>query len=222
MVVDLTTWNATGARNKAGTVLQPTLPERSRVPVDPYSHYVDVMLSPDGQVMTASAGQSPGSIAGGMSSFPTSNMPFYHFWVAEREDVYDPVFHMTAPVAAGPGGTVVTLTNPLVLKVPVANPHYNASTGPPHTYLLPMPEGTVGEWISPSNGAKTAVNYDPTFGPPVNVSPNGPYLKGNSRLVTLFVKTGHVLTYDLGTSDFDPTDTNQPYMQAQFAIREAK
>ncbi len=42
------------------------------------------------------------------------------------------------------------------------------------------------------------------------------------RLVTLFVKTGQVITYDLGLSDFDPTDINQPYMQAQFGIREAK
>jgi hypothetical protein len=181
-----------------------TLPERSRVPIDPYSFFVDVMLGPDGQVITPAQGQAVG-LSASMANFPTSNMPFYHFWICERGDVYDPLFNMTPPLVA---------TNPQS-AVPYCNTNIGAAQ--PQVYLLPMPQGTVGTWVNPANGAQTQVPYT---GPPGSV--NGPYLKGDMRLVTLFVKTGQVLTYDLGLSDFDPTDTNQPYMQAQFGVREAK
>lgn len=204
VVIDLTTWNAPGALTKAG-LSQPTLPERSRVPIDPYSHYVDIMIGPNGQVITAGAGQSAGSLAGGMGAFPTSNMPFYHFWIAEREDVYDPLWPsgnanypagMTAAMAVV-NGSVVTVPNTFV---PVANPNPN-NQNPAPGYLLPFPKD-VSSYIPPGN--------------------NGPYLTGDRRLVTLFVKTGHMLSYDLGTSDFDPFNTNAPYMHAQFGTREAK
>ena len=209
VVIDLTTWNATAARVSASSnATAPTLSERSRVPIDPYSHYVDVMISPDGQVMSATPGQSAGSLSAGTATFPTSSMPFYHFWIAEREDVYDPLFGMTTTQSKGTGGTLTGS-----FQVPIANPNYGAT--PPQTYLLPMPQGAVGKYISPRNGAETDVPYAPS-------TPNGPFLKGEMRLVTLFVKTGQVLSYDIGLSDFDPTDTNQPYMQAQFGIREAK
>ena len=207
-VIDLTTWNATGALDKTGTKPQPTLPERSRLPIDPYSHTVDVMLTPDGQVMTASAGQSAGAMSSG--TFPTGNMPFYHFWIAQREDVYDPLFGTTNAKAIVNGATVsVPGAIPgTFTQVPIANPNYAAAT--PQTYLLPMPEGAQGNYYSPSGALIPA----PT--------PNGPFLKGDIRLVTLFVKTAHVLTYDLGASNFDPTNTSLPYTQAQFGIREAK
>lgn len=213
VVIDLTTWNATGAvkKNTNPPVLQPSLPERSRLPVDPYSHSVDIMLGPDGQVITSSAGQSAGALTGGgMASFPTSNMPFYHFWVCERGDVYDPLFGMTATVTKGTGGTNVTVAT---LQVPISNPKYLNT--PPQTYLLPMPQGTVGTYISPSNGTTSAVPYTPP-------NANGPYLTGEIRLVTLFVRTGQVLTYDVGVSEFDPTDPGQPFMQTRFGTREAK
>jgi hypothetical protein len=206
-VIDLTTWNATGALS-SGNVSQPTLPERSRLPVDPYSHTVDVMLTPDGQVMTASAGQSAGAMSSG--TFPTGNMPFYHFWIAQREDVYDPLFGLT-PAMALVNGTATKVPGPVpgtFTQVPIANPNYAAAT--PQYYLLPMPEGAQGKYYS-ANGA---VVDAPT--------PNGPFLRGDIRLVTLFVKTGQVLTYDLGVSNFDPTNTNMPYLQAQFGTREAK
>ncbi len=193
VVIDLTTWNAPGALNAAGTS-QPTLPERSRVPIDPYSHYVDIMLTPNGQVMTAGAGQSTGAMSGGMGSFPTSNMPFYHFWIAERGDVYDPLFGMT-PAKSIVQGSPVTVPNTFV---PLANP---STANPPAVYLLPFPKD-VASYVAPTTG--------------------GPYLAGDYRLVTLFVKTGQLLSYDLGTSDFDPFNTNAPYMHAQFGTREAK
>ena len=219
VVIDLTTWNATGARGAGG--LQPTLPERSRLPIDPYSHTVDVMLTPDGQVMSANAGQSAGAMSSG--TFPTGNMPFYHFWIAQREDVYDPLFGTTTAISFV-NGTPTPVPGPVAgtfIQVPVANPNYNPSNPPPQTYLLPMPQGTVGEYITPGNGAKVPVQYVPTDSSG-NTSPNGPFLKGDIRLVTLFVKTGQVLTYDLGVSNFDPTNTNMPYLQAQFGTREAK
>ncbi len=197
VVIDLTTWNGLSATPNG------TLPERSRLPVDPYSFYVDVMIGPDGQVLTASAGQSAGAQStGSTTNFPTSNMPFYHFWIAEREDVYDPMFGLTT-------------SNVPQAQVPHSNPGNNGTLTPPVVNLLPMPQGTVGQWFAPSNGAITPQPYVPP-------QANGPYLKGDMRLVTLFVKSGQVITYDLGPSDFDPTDINQPYMQAQFGIKEAK
>lgn len=208
VVIDLTTWNATAALDSTGATHQPTLPERSRLPVDPYSFTVDVMLTPDGQVMTANAGQSAGSMSA--VSFPTGNMPFYHFWIAQREDVYDPLFSTTNAQAVVNGKTISVpgAASGTFTQVPIANPNYAAAT--PQTYLLPMPEGAQGKYYSAS-GATVAAP-----------SPNGPFLRGDIRLVTLFVKTGQVLTYDLGVSNFDPTNTNMPYLQAQYGTREAK
>jgi len=66
-VIDLTSWNA-------------NLPERSRLPVDPSSGSVDILLNTDGSVLPTTVYSSPTSF--GISS------AFYHFWVAERGDVY--------------------------------------------------------------------------------------------------------------------------------------
>ena len=61
-VIDLTSWNL-------------NLPERSRLPVDPSSGSVDILLNTDGSVLPTTVYSSPTSF--GMSS------AFYHFWVAE-------------------------------------------------------------------------------------------------------------------------------------------
>ena len=76
VVVDLTTWNP-GAFG-AGYVK-----ERSRLPVDPTTGYVDILLNPNGTVVPTTEYSSPSSF--GMNS------AFYHFWLAERGDLFDPV-----------------------------------------------------------------------------------------------------------------------------------
>ena len=122
-------------------------PERSRLPVDPDSYYVDIMIAPNGQVVPTSIYSSPSKFGA---------IPFYHFWLTERGDVY-------APEAA------------------VA----------PNLNTLPQP-----------SGAGTATRT----------------LKGDRRLVTLFPRTGLVVTNPVET--FESTDLGAPYYDAQKGTRE--
>ena len=195
VVIDMTSWNSFGARLYAnGTALAAglpsPLPERSRLPVDPYTLAVDVLISPSGQVVIPGAG---GGSVSGVGNSPTSNLPFFHFWIAEREDVHPPLFGTNTGVIASLQGT------------PYINPNHAAT--PARRYLLPMPKGTNNYDIGTS-----------ALGTPDNV--NGPFLKGDRRLVTLFVRTGQVLTNALET--FDGLDANTPFYQAQFGTREPK
>ena len=82
VVVDLTTWNAQYQRifGKTGVSY---VSERSRLPVDPTTGYVDILLNPNGTVVPTTVYSSPSSF--GMDS------AFYHFWLAERGDLFDPV-----------------------------------------------------------------------------------------------------------------------------------
>ena len=57
--------------------------ERSRLPVDPTTGYVDILLNPNGTVVPTTVYSSPSSF--GMNS------AFYHFWLAERGDLFDPL-----------------------------------------------------------------------------------------------------------------------------------
>lgn len=68
VVIDLTTW----ASSK----------ERSRLPVNPYTGYVDILVSPTGSVVPVSIYSTPSAF--GMDS------AFFHFWLAERRDVMAP------------------------------------------------------------------------------------------------------------------------------------
>jgi hypothetical protein len=68
VVIDLTTWNTTK--------------ERSRLLVDCYTGYVDIMLSPDGRLVPTSIYSCPSSL--GMWD------SFLHFWIADRGDLFDP------------------------------------------------------------------------------------------------------------------------------------
>jgi prepilin-type N-terminal cleavage/methylation domain-containing protein len=67
-VIDLTTWDSTR--------------ERSRLPIDPNSGFVDIMLNQSGQVVPTTAYSNPGSIS--------MDSAFYHFWISDRTDVYAP------------------------------------------------------------------------------------------------------------------------------------
>lgn len=95
VVIDLTSWNAPGAGWQS---------ERSRLPVDPITGVVDILISPTGSLMQPSAGQQ--ALLG---ADPYSSIPFLHFWLTERSDVG----------AWNTPGAV-----PLLLPVPEGTPGY--------------------------------------------------------------------------------------------------
>ncbi len=181
IVIDMTTYNAASAttitsatQNNANLVIQ--FPERSRLPVDPYNFSVDILVSPSGQVVQAGAGAS------GIeqnNSAPTSNLPFYHFWLTERKGVVSPVWG----------------TASLTPYKPTLNQNY-----PNQIYLLPMPQGTV--------------NYNP----PATQATQ--YLTGERRLVTMFTRSGQVVTNPIEI--FNGNDINQPFYDAQAGIKESQ
>ena len=90
VVVDLTTWNAQYFNtNFSSTTGISYVSERSRLPVDPTTGYVDILLYPNGTVVPTTEYSSPSSF--GMNS------AFYHFWLAERGDLFDPVANPGIP-----------------------------------------------------------------------------------------------------------------------------
>lgn len=103
VVIDLTSWNAGIQRDSAGI---PFSPERSRLPVDPITGAVDILISPTGGLVPPSPGQQ--ALLG---SDPYSSIPFLHFWLTEREDVVP----WAAPIASGVN---------LILPVPDGTPGY--------------------------------------------------------------------------------------------------
>ena len=74
VVVDLTTWGSTR--------------ERSRLPVNPYTGFVDIAVNPNGSVVPVTTYSGPAS--SGMAS------TLLHFWLAERSDVAAPSSSSTA------------------------------------------------------------------------------------------------------------------------------
>jgi prepilin-type N-terminal cleavage/methylation domain-containing protein len=75
IVIDMTTWSTTA--------------ERSRLPVNPYTGYVDILLNPTGDVVPTTLYSSP-------SSFGLAGS-FFHLWLAERGDVAAPLDWTTHP-----------------------------------------------------------------------------------------------------------------------------
>ena len=66
-VIDLTTWSTTQ--------------ERSRLPVDPYSGQVDILVAPNGRVYSQGASSNLAA---------TQGLPYFHFWITDLEDVLEP------------------------------------------------------------------------------------------------------------------------------------
>ncbi len=84
IVVDLTT---------ASTNL-----ERSRLPVNAYTGYVDVLINPTGDIVPTTIYSSPSSVGLGGA--------FLHFWLAERGDLFDPLPQNNVPyLLPMPSGT---------------------------------------------------------------------------------------------------------------------
>jgi prepilin-type N-terminal cleavage/methylation domain-containing protein len=181
VVIDMTTWNAatsTLTAKNPGPVLQP---ERSRLPLDPYTFYVDIMIGPNGQVVQGGAGAANGDY----NTFaPSANQPFYHFWLTEREGVVPPLF----------GFQTFTNKSQSSLNIPALNPNYGSSATS-QNYMLPMPQGTP--------------NYT-----------GATFLTGERRLVTLFVKTGQIVSNSI--QSFNGYDTNAPFYDAQSGIKESQ
>jgi len=173
VVVDLTTWNAQYFNtNFTGTTGATYVSERSRLPVDPSTGNVDVLLNPNGTVVPTTEYSSPSSF--GMNS------AFYHFWLAERGDLFDPV----------------------------------ANTGIP--YLLPMVPGSTYAGGTPY----------PYTNPPVNDPLGTRALKGERRLMTLYTRTGQLVTNQVETFDATPLPPvgqgpgpNYPFLAPQQGIR---
>jgi prepilin-type N-terminal cleavage/methylation domain-containing protein len=188
IVIDFTTYNAAAAikitaANASNSNVLVQLPERSRAPVDPYNYSVDILVSPSGQIVQAGAGSA--GIDQNNSS-PTSNLPFYHFWLTERKGVVAPLW-----------GTSV---NPPY--IPSLNPN-----SPTQTYLLPMPQGSTNLIASGGNAPGTVVY-------------SGTPLLGERRLVTMFTRSGQVVTNSIEI--FDPVDINRPFYDAQAGNKESK
>ena len=77
VVIDMTTWKSTQ--------------ERSRLPVNIYTGYVDVMINQNGTTSYNLPLLSTPAAAGTVG-------PFFHFWLAERSDVISPVTGTQAPL----------------------------------------------------------------------------------------------------------------------------
>ena len=144
VVVDLTSWQP-----PSGYVS-----ERSRLPVDPTTGYVDILLNPNGTVVPTTEYSSPSSF--GM------NAAFYHFWLAERGDLFDPL----------------------------------AQAGVP--YLLPMVAGSA--------------NY-PYAGDAFGTRA----LTGERRLMTLYTRTGQLITNQVET--FNGANPSLPFLLPQQGVR---
>jgi prepilin-type N-terminal cleavage/methylation domain-containing protein len=146
-------------------------PERSRLPVDLTTGYVDILFAPNGTILQSAASSN---------AAPPASLPFYHFWLAERADVFEPI----------------------------VNPSFAGG------YYLPMPE-YVGTQKTPHY--PFAADTSPRF------------LKGDRRLVTIFPRTGQIITSSIENFDADPVTTynrrfyfyaNMPFLDAQAGLKE--
>jgi prepilin-type N-terminal cleavage/methylation domain-containing protein len=146
--------------------------ERTRVPntaFNAFSGVIEIMINPDGSVVPTTLYSSPASI--GMAG------AFYHFWLAERGDVYAPQVN-----AAGAVVPLVTATN--------------------DHFFLPMPLSAIAQ-LSPT-AAITADAYAALVNG--NNGQSLPVLKGELRIVTVFSKTGQISTNENPTFNVNNTN----------------
>lgn len=103
--------DATGVNNIAAI---PTM-ERSQILVEGGSLYCDIMMTPTGQFIPTTSYSTP--TAG-------STLPFLHFWLTDKADVY-------------PEGTLWGMKD-----ATTPNPNPSVSSAPNLKYQLPMPKGS--------------------------------------------------------------------------------
>lgn len=68
--------------------------ERSRAPFDPDSLTIDILFAPNGQVVEYMAGNN--------ALIKTRQLPFYHLWLADRDDIYAPGTPVSGSMATLP------------------------------------------------------------------------------------------------------------------------
>lgn len=129
--------------------------ERSRLPVNPYTGAVDIVLNPDGTLLPVTQYSAPSSF--GMDS------AFYHFWLADRQDLAD--------VQLGASGTAQPLAAAGYL-LPIASPDGAPAANFPGPYLRGEHAITT---LNTRTGA-VVTNLDPPFLSGGAYSPLNPFL----------------------------------------------
>ncbi len=152
VVVDLTTWNPSAFGTQYFS-------ERSRLPVDVNTGNVDILVYPNGTVLPSTVYSTPSSFS--------MNAAFYHFWLAERGDLFDPLPQPNVPY---------------LLPMLAGSPHYPAA----------------GDLFS-TGTSSTRV------------------LTGERRLMTLYTRTGQLVTNQIEA--FDGANTNYPFQLPQQGLR---
>ncbi len=118
-------------------------PERSRLPVDLSSGYVDIIINPDGTVLPITAYSTPASFQMGSA--------FYHFWLAERQDLN--------PVQVSSNGTAQPWAPGASYYLPIAEPSSSFSSNFPGPYL----KGEYSVLTLFTRTGQIVVNANPPF-----------------------------------------------------------
>lgn len=101
VVVDLTTWSTTA--------------ERSRLPVNPFTGYVDILVNPNGSAVLTTLYSTPANVSLGGA--------FLHFWVAERSDVTAPSGTTAPTLPIGTLAQIATISGGSIVALPQAAPY---------------------------------------------------------------------------------------------------
>ncbi len=144
VVVDLTTWSTTS--------------ERSRVPVNAYTGFVDVLVNPDGTVVPTTIYSSPSSVG--------LTQSFLHFWLADRGDVAAPFVNppswfslpMPSSTAKYPTGLQPLKSSVFIVsmsktgKVTTSEPSERDFDAPGNPILVPGPGGITYQYFIRADG----------------------------------------------------------------------
>jgi prepilin-type N-terminal cleavage/methylation domain-containing protein len=120
--------------------------ERSRLPINlqtRYSGYIDIVVNPDGTVLPTTTYSSPSSFS--------MDQAFYHFWLAERQDL--------AAVQTNANGAVPLYTGPPSYFLPIAQPGGSSSNSYPGPYL----KGDYSVLTLFTRTGQIVVNANPSF-----------------------------------------------------------
>ena len=152
--------------------------ERSRLPVNPLTGYVDILVNPNGMVVPTTIYSVPSSV--GMAG------AFLHFWVAEREDVNAPPPPDVSGVQTLMGSVGVPGPYPFYLPMPLGSNLASSSNGVNSydllvaaTPSLPYLKGEMRIVTLFSKNGQNTTNDNPVF----NVlSVNQPFVKAQQGI----------------------------------------
>ena len=141
--------------------------ERSRLPVNQFTGYVDIIINPDGTVR-------PSVVYSSSSSFGMNNA-FFHFWLAERQDLFD--------IQLGSNGPLHWQNSGAPYLLPIANPgSASNSAALPGPYLkgeysilsLSTRSGNLVVNQSPPFLYDTSIGYNSQYG---TYNPSNPFIQ---------------------------------------------